>query len=188
MIEVVSGEFDAILAAAKGGDANGLESLYRSFRGPVLRFFYGQHPGDAEDLTSEVFVSVAESLSRFEGDEAGFRSWLFTIAYRRLTDHRRRWARRKSVPLSPERLSRHAAQGNSEVDAMASVATGAAMSTIAHLPAAQAEVLLLRVIADLSVDEVGRIVGRTPEAVRALQYRALRRLAGQLELVGSGVS
>ncbi|MBO0728414.1 MAG: RNA polymerase sigma factor [Acidimicrobiaceae bacterium] len=183
---MASGEFDVTLAAAKRGDASGLARLYANYRPAVLQFFRGQDPAEAEDLTSDVFVSVARSLGRFRGDEPGFRSWLFTIAHRRLTDHRRRRARRPSEPLPPEHLVRHGTQGDAEWDAMSVVGTTTAISRIASLPSAQAEVLLLRVVADLSVTEVSRIVGRNPPAVRALQYRALRRLAGEFELAREG--
>ena len=57
---------------------------------------------------------------------------------------------------------------------------GPSDARIATLPSDQAEVLLLRVIADLSVQEVATIVGKRPGAVRALQLRALRRLAREL--------
>jgi RNA polymerase sigma-70 factor (ECF subfamily) len=183
---VASGDFDVTLAAAKRGEAWGLEGLYRNHRPAVLRFFYGQHLAEAEDLTSDVFVSVARSLTKFKGDESSFRSWVFTIAHRRLTDHRRRWARRPSEPFPPERMARHGTQGDAELDAMSSVGTGRAISRIASLPPAQAEVLLLRVVADLPVTEVSRILGRKPEAIRALQHRALRRLARELELEPEG--
>jgi RNA polymerase sigma-70 factor (ECF subfamily) len=60
---------------------------------------------------------------------------------------------------------------------MAALATRAALERIATLPPAQSEVLLLRVVADLSVDDVAAILGKRPAAVRALQHRALLRLA-----------
>ena len=60
---------------------------------------------------------------------------------------------------------------------MAALGTQAALDLIASLAPAQAEVLLLRVVADLSVDEVAKIVGKRPTAVRALQHRAIVTLA-----------
>lgn len=176
---VPSVPFDDLLAAAQKGDAGAFGALYRTFGPLVHRFFRVQQPAEAEDLTSEVFVSVAESLHRFAGDEAAFRGWVFTIAHRRLIDHRRRWARRQSH-MQALWSRRAEAPGNVEDEAVAMLATGAALSLIAGLPPAQAEVLLLRVVADLSSEQIGRIVGRRSDAVRALQHRALRRLARQL--------
>src|SRR5438105_10345133 len=133
--------------------------------------------GEAEDLAADVFVAAAEGLARFEGGEQGFRSWLFTIAYRKVGQLRRRLGRRRTDPAPAEDVAEHLAPGDAEADAMAVLATRAALERIAALPAAQSEVLLLRVVADLSVDDVAAIVGKRPAAVRALQHRALLRLA-----------
>ncbi len=60
---------------------------------------------------------------------------------------------------------------------MAAITTQDALALIATLPPAQGEVLLLRVVADLSVDDVAQIVNKRPTAVRALQHRAIVGLA-----------
>lgn len=173
--------FEDVLAAGKHGEAWAFEALYRSFGPLVLRFFRTQEQAEAEDLTSDVFVSVAESIVRFSGDETAFRAWIFTIAHRRLIDHRRRWVRREShLQMLRDRGSAHTSP-DAEDEAIVMLTTSAAMSRIADLPPAQAEALLLRVVADLSAEQIGRIVGRRPDAVRALQHRALRRLARQLD-------
>src|SRR5207302_6798332 len=101
----------------------------------------------------------------------------FTIAYRKVGQLRRRLGRRRTDPVPAEDVAEHLAPGDAEADAMAVLATRAALERIAALPPAQSEVLLLRVVADLSVDDVAAIVGKRPAAVRALQHRALMRLA-----------
>jgi RNA polymerase sigma-70 factor (ECF subfamily) len=105
---------------------------------------------------------------------------VFTIAYRRLADLRRRNARRRTDPSPTELIADHVNAGDAEHDVMQLVGTSTALARIAALPAAQAEVVLLRVVADLSVDDVAKIVGRRPGAVRALQHRALQRLAREM--------
>ncbi|MBV8986185.1 MAG: sigma-70 family RNA polymerase sigma factor, partial [Acidimicrobiia bacterium] len=75
-------QFSDVLNAARTGAPWALERLYREFHPSVLAFLRARAPADAEDLASEVFIAVAEGLVRFEGDEDGFRSWLFTITYR----------------------------------------------------------------------------------------------------------
>ena len=173
--------FSDVLSAAQAAQEWALERLYREYRPPVLKYFYAQQPRDADDLTSEVFLSVASSLDHFSGDEAGFRSWVFTIAHRRLSDHRRRWAQAQTDLLAPEQMDRLAPCGDGELDAMSRLGTRTALSRIAALPPAQAEVVLLRIVADLPAEQVGRIVGRRADAVRALQHRALQRLARDLQ-------
>ena len=183
--------FPEVLGAARTGAPWALEALYREFHPAVLGFLRARAPGEAEDLASDVFVAVAEGLPRFEGDEEGFRSWLFTITYRKVGQLRRRVGRRRTDLEPPEDVGERLAPGDAESDAMAALGTQAALELIASLPPAQAEVLLLRVVADLSVDEVARIVGRRPTAVRALQHRAvvgLAKRAGRPKNTGSGAS
>ena len=167
-------QFADVLGAARAGAPWALERLYREFHPAVLSFLRARAPAEAEDLASDVFIAVAEGLGRFEGDEDGFRSWLFTITYRQVGQLRRRMGRRRTEPLpADERVP----PGDAESDAMAVIGTQAALDMIATLPPAQGEVLLLRVVADLPVDEVARIVGKRPTAVRALQHRAIVGLA-----------
>jgi RNA polymerase sigma factor (sigma-70 family) len=170
-------QFSDVLSAARTGAPWALEQLYREFHPPVLSFLRARAPADAEDLASEVFIAVAEGLSRFEGDEDGFRSWLFTITYRQVGQLRRRMGRRRTDPFPTDEVGERVPPGDAESDAMAAISTQEALDLIATLPAAQAEVLLLRVVADLAVDDVAQIVGKRPTAVRALQHRAIVGLA-----------
>jgi RNA polymerase sigma-70 factor (ECF subfamily) len=172
--------FDQVLRAAQAGAPWAVEALYRELHPSVLAFLRHRAPQDAEDLAADVFVDVAEGLGRFQGTEANFRSWVFTIAYRRLADLRRRRARRRTDPSPMEMIGDHVPMGDAEHDVMQTIGTSSALARIATLPAAQAEVVMLRVVADLSVDDVAKIVGRRPGAVRALQHRALQRLAREL--------
>jgi RNA polymerase sigma-70 factor (ECF subfamily) len=68
--------------------------------------------------------------------------------------------------------------------ALEAQSTRAALTLIAELPGDQAEVVALRVLADLDVAEVARIVGKRPGTVRVLAHRGLRRLAARLESAG----
>jgi RNA polymerase sigma factor (sigma-70 family) len=170
-------QFSDVLNAARSGAPWALERLYREFHPAVLAFLRARAPADAEDLASEVFIAVAEGLGRFEGDEEGFRSWLFTITYRQVGQLRRRLGRRRTEPFPAEEVGERVPPGDAERDAMAAISTHEALELISTLPPAQGEVLLLRVVADLAVDEVAKIVGKRPTAVRALQHRAVVGLA-----------
>jgi len=170
-------QFSDVLSAARTGAPWALESLYREYYPSVLSFLRARAPADAEDLASEVFIAVAEGLGRFDGDEDGFRSWLFTITYRQVGQLRRRLGRRRTDPFPVDEVDERVPPGDAETDAMAAITTQEALELIATLPPAQAEVLLLRVVADLAVDDVATIVGKRPTAVRALQHRAIVGLA-----------
>lgn len=177
--------FEAVLVAAREGDGRALTELYRALYPRILRYVYTVEPVEAEDVASDTWLDVVRCLPRFEGDERAFRAWAFTIARRRLLDLRRRRARRSTSAEDPRRLMEVGPTGDAEEEALASLGTNWAVDLImASLPAEHAEVVLLRVIGDLGVDDVARIVGRRPGNVRVIQHRALRRLARVLEREG----
>ena len=168
-------DFDAVMAAARSGADWAIAVIYRDLDPNLVAYLTARHPAQAEDIASETWMHVASGLDRFQGDERGFRAWVFTIAHRRLVEVLRREKGRTTVPLDDTALSRIV--GDAEADAMESMSSKEAISRIASLPPAQAEVVLLRVIADLSVKDVAAIMGRGETAIRSLQLRALRRLA-----------
>jgi RNA polymerase sigma-70 factor, ECF subfamily len=173
-------EFDSVIVGARSGAEWALEALYLHTQPRLLRYLFAQAPDVAEDLASDTWLGVARALPSFAGDQEDFRAVVFTVARRRLIDHRRQVSRRRTTQVEPAGMSRLGPAGDGEADAMERVGTGWALSQIAALPPDQAEVVLLRVVADLSVEEVASIVGKRAGAVRALQLRALRRLAKQL--------
>jgi RNA polymerase sigma-70 factor, ECF subfamily len=166
-------QFECLLPAAQGGADWALTALYRDLQPPLLRYLSAQEPAEGEDLASEVWLDVARGLPRFEGDESGFRSWVFTIARRRLVDFRRRRARRRSDRLALDQL----AERPDPQDAFSTVETGGVLACLAALSREQAEIVLLRVLGGLDSNEVAAVTGKKPGTVRVLQKRALERLA-----------
>lgn len=173
--------FDEVLAAARVGAEWALTSLYRDVHPGLVRYLHVHASGEEEDLAADVWLEVARGLGGFEGDAEGFRRFVFTIARRRAIDHGRRIARRRTDSADTSVLSERRGVDDTE-DAVVSRLSGdeAATRVRALLPAEQAEVVLLRVVAGLSVSEVAAIVGRTPAAVSVIQHRALKRLAAEL--------
>jgi RNA polymerase sigma-70 factor (ECF subfamily) len=173
--------FPAVLTAAQAGADWAVACLYRDHNPKLLRYLRAQAGGEAADLAAETWLSAARNLRSFDGDEHAFAGWLFTIARRRLIDHRRA-ARRRPVHLLASTNDLAGAAPSAEQTALAGVLGDAQARRItALLPADQAEVVLLRLVADLDVDTVARITGRRPGTVRVMQHRALRRLADLLE-------
>ena len=180
--------FGPTLAAAKTGAEGALATLYQELHPGVLRYLRAQEPNDGEDLATETWLDAAGALARFQGDEWAFRRWLFTIARRRLIDHRRRKDRTPYSYSDINALSARPGLDDTEGAVLASDGTEAALARIAALPPDQREVILLRVLAGLDVAGVSEILGKKPGAVRALQHRALRRLAEQLAREREGVT
>lgn len=175
--------FEVTLAEARAGEREALARLYRDLHTPILRYLVALEPAEAEDLASEVWLQVIAGLDRFHGDERGFRAWAFTIARSRTVDLRRRRRRRPTIAADPEELDRHATIRDVEEEALQELATREAIARIATLTRDQAEVILLRVLAGLSVRDVSAIMRKRPGTVRVLQHRALRRLAAQVTKV-----
>lgn len=172
--------FETLLASVRSGDEAAATTLYRRLQPRLVRYLRYEEPTVAEDLAADVWVSLAANLETFEGDEAGFRALAFTIARRRVLDHRRRGVRRRTSAAPPEQFVEQADVA-AEGDPSDSVGAQEAVDRIVSLlPPQQAEVVLLRVVADLDAETVATMVGRSANWVRVTQHRALRKLAEQL--------
>lgn len=156
-----------------------LESTYRALAPAVLGYFRSQGIAAAEDLTGDVFVDVARGLRRFRGDEHDLRRWVFTIARRRMVDHFRRRRVRSIVSLGkPPEHGRHDPVDGLDVDLV---------GALNRLTALQREVIVLRFVADLPLEDVAKMLDRNVGAVKALQARALAQLSASLDDTQAGL-
>lgn len=168
---------DAVVDAARRGDEAAFSALYRALAPAVMGYLRGQGARNAEDLTGDVFVAVVRGLPRFEGDIDDLRAWVFTIAHHRLVDARRRSARQPdeaATDATLEALSQAVAGHESAI--VDRLAAAPALAAMERLSPDQRAVILLRVLADLSVERTARILGKRPGAVKTLQRRALAAL------------
>jgi RNA polymerase sigma-70 factor (ECF subfamily) len=171
-------DFPAVLRAAQLGEEWAFAALYRHLNARILRYFASRVPDLAEDLTAETWMGAARNLRSFDGDERSFRAWMFTIANRRLVQHWRESTRRPPAEPSSDLDSGQTGAGEVEDAAVQTVVAQEAARLIAgSLTAEQAEVVLLRVLGGLDIGEVARILGKRSGAVRALQHKAIRKLA-----------
>jgi RNA polymerase sigma factor (sigma-70 family) len=166
--------FPTVLDAARTGADWAWTTLYRDLAPAVLSYLRMNGTPDAEDLTQEVFVAVVRGLNEFEGNEDNFRSWVFVIAHRRMQDGRRHAGRHPVDAAPTERLERPG--GNVEDEALESVETDRVRAMFQALVPDQRDVLLLRIVAGLSVNETAEVVGKTAGAVKQLQRRGLAAL------------
>lgn len=171
--DVLRTQFASVLAAAQAGAEWAWALLYRAVAGKVLGYLRANGAKDPEDLLGEVFLQVARNIGTFEGDEQDFRSWVFVIAHHRIVDERRRRRRRPATAVAevPDHVG-----GSSEDEAMAALSSAEVRQTLSVLTPEQRDVVLLRVFADLSLEDVSVVVDRPVSAVKALQRRAYARL------------
>lgn len=173
--------FDTLLAAAQSGQPRAFEELYRALAPAVSRYLWLNGATDPEGLTNEVFLGVFLGLVSFSGLEPQFRSWVFTIAHRRLIDDRRQVGRRPSAASLPVESLDGLAGGNAEDDAMGGMALDRMRDVLACLTAEQRRVLLLRLVADLTVDQVAEATGKSAAAVKSLQRKGLEGIRRRLD-------
>jgi RNA polymerase sigma factor (sigma-70 family) len=175
--------FDDVLTAAKANAPWAFERIYEQLAPAVAGYLRMRGAPDPEETTNEVMLGVFRGLPRFEGDAAGFRSWVFTIAHHRLIDERRRTSARVETTEWVE--GRHEpAGGDVELEAVTGLDDVWIRELLEQLTEEQRDVILLRVLADLSVDEVAELLGKRPGAVKMLQRRGLATLRRLLEHQG----
>jgi RNA polymerase sigma-70 factor, ECF subfamily len=176
----------ADLVGARRREPAAVTRLYTAYAPALFRFFLAA-VGDratAEDLTGEVVKSAIEGLPRFRGPVEALGGWLFRIARHDLSDYRRRQARNLVQPLDD--LLEEAALADGAVDpeelALDRVEGDRVLAALQQLTSDQREVLLLRMVADLTAPEVAGILNKSTDAVKALQHRGLASLARVLGL------
>lgn len=165
-----------VLDAARAGDPHAWSQIYRWLAGPVRGYLAGRGGTDLDDLLGEVFVQLSRGIHTFEGDVVQFRSWVFIVAHNRVLDERRRQRRDRCEARPVEDLEDIAHQGDAELDALARMGEDRIRALLAPLTNDQRSVLLLRFVADLSIDETAAVLGKPAGSVKSLQLRALRGL------------
>jgi RNA polymerase sigma-70 factor (ECF subfamily) len=181
---VLGAGFAATLAQAQAGDETAFATIFRDVQPVLLRYLRVIAPESSDDVAGETWLQVVAGLTGFRGEERAFRAWLFTIARHRAVDAGRGRARRPAVALDEsEGVPQPLAPDTADV-VLERMSTRAVLETIAALPGEQAEIILLRVVVGLDSAEVGRILDKSPGAVRVAAHRGLRRLAGEFDRAG----
>ena len=179
--------FDDVLAEAAAGGPDAQARLCAWLGPPVAGYLRARGADDPDDLANEVMRRTLRVLHTFRGDARRFRSWVFTIARNALVDDRRRLARRPRTAVLPDHdVDVGGARPPAEDDALARLAAERVEERLSSLSPDQRDVLLLRVVADLSIDQTASVLGKSREAVKALQRRALGAL--ERSLLREGVS
>jgi RNA polymerase sigma-70 factor, ECF subfamily len=177
-------EEQRLLRQAQRGDAEAFAELYRAYVQVIYRYV-AHRVNDAqlaEDLTADVFTKALQGLSRYQDQGKPFVAWLYRIARARVIDHYRRTDRR---PVESD-LETEPLPVDTDMDApmIRWQAAKTLRAAIADLTDDQQQVLILRFVEGLRTEAIARLMGKQPNAIKALQHRALRALAGRLERAG----
>ncbi len=168
-----------VVEAARRGEPAAVEAVYRRYAPAVLAFFRSRIADQhlAEDLTADAFVAVLRALPSYQGGPEAFAGWLFTLVRRDFVDHLRRASRRPESPFPEPAEAETGHVPDTADEAVARSEHERVRAALARLSPDQQEVIVLRVVAGLTANEIAAATGRTVGAVKALQHRGLDSLA-----------
>jgi RNA polymerase sigma-70 factor (ECF subfamily) len=159
---------------AQDGDEDALRLLYLRFADNIYSYVcsivHDEH--DAEDVTQGLFARLPTALKRYQAQSVPFQSWILRVAHNAAIDHVRS---RRTVPVEEVRNPDAAAEdvGRDRLEAL--------RTALRTMPTEQREVVVLRFVGGMTPGEIAQRLGRTENAVHALQHRGRRRLRTELE-------
>jgi RNA polymerase sigma-70 factor (ECF subfamily) len=163
-------------------DEKAFATLYSVYFDKIYEYIYYRslRKDEAEDLTSHVFLKAWEAIENYRWQGYPFSTWLYRIAHNQIVDHYR--THRECLPLD---VAEKRDSGHDPMDiAIRASAVSQIRGALKHLTKDQARVLTLRYFEGYSVSEIAQMMGKAPDAVRALQHRALRVLQPRLHADG----
>jgi RNA polymerase sigma-70 factor (ECF subfamily) len=177
-------DFDALIAAAQAGAEWAWGRLVRGVAPQLLGYLRFQGAREPEDLLGEVLLQLARNIGRFVGGEQAFRSRTFTVAHHRIIDERRRLRRHPVDAVGTLDEGSVVSGDTTSAAVLERLEIEAIKAKLAEIAPAQRDVLLLRIVAGLTVQEIAAATGRSPGAVKALQRRGLAALERSLSQGG----
>jgi RNA polymerase sigma-70 factor, ECF subfamily len=169
-----------LVERAQQGSRDALEELYLIHFDRIYSYLHmsvgNRH--DAEDLTTQTFLKMLESIGKFKFQAAPFSAWLFRIAHNLAMDHfraARRWQPEEEVPEPPGDE-----EPSAEAQALQSIGRQSMLELIEGLSPEQQQVLTLKFVFNFPNAEVATILGKTEGAIKSLQHRALVSLQKQI--------
>jgi RNA polymerase sigma-70 factor (ECF subfamily) len=169
-----------LVERAQQGERAALEELYLIHFDRIYSYLHMSvgNKHDAEDLTTQTFLKMLESIKRFRWQSAPFSAWLFRIAHNLAMDHfraRRRWQPEAEVPEPPG-----SEEPSAELEAMQTIGRQSMMELIDKLSPEQQQVLTLKFVFNFPNADVATILEKTEGAIKSLQHRALASLQKQI--------
>lgn len=167
----------SVIKKAQTGDSSAIGWLFDNHHEAIFRFiwFRVQEHSLADDLTGEVFVRMVAELPRYQDRELPFRAWLYRIAHNLVIDSYRTDKSRMFLPLEQAVLSTNPASHPDEI-ADQTLTMERVHRALAILDPAQREVVELRFLMGLSLQDAAATLNKTVAAVKSLQHRGLSTL------------
>lgn len=167
-----------LVRLAKSGDQKAFSALYERYVAPIYRYIFVRvrRREEAEDIAQAVFVKVWRAMPRFEERGSPFSAFLYKAAKNAVIDF---WKRKKESFLDDRdeaalQIEDEGSDANRDLERRQWRAR--LLTAIGALSEDQQEIVLLKFIEDLSNREIAEITGKSGEAIRAIQCRALKAL------------
>ncbi len=178
---------EALMLAYAAGDAAAFEQLYARHRGRLYRYLLRQLRDNA--LADEVFQDVWQRVvsarvgwtNSSKSADAGFATWLYTIAHHRLGDHWRSLKHRPTAPADADERTARVADPDTPERVLSEFERRRQLQlALDDLPEEQREVLLLRLEQELTLEEIADITGVGRETVKSRLRYAMDKLRARL--------
>lgn len=159
-----------LLRRLQKGDQVAWTQFYNKWAQPLYNFILHNgitDPFDVEEVMSDTWLAAPRAIENFDGQNATLKTFLYSLARRKIADH---WRRHKPTDELPETLSQVEEPQERLI----------LQEALASMPEHEREVLLLRYNEGFSVSEIAEIMGRTYKGTESLLSRARKRLQGYL--------
>lgn len=173
-----------LVKAAQGGNVDAIGDLYDRHHAQMFRYVWSRvrERPLAEDLTGELFTRMVTHLDSYQDQNVPFRAWLYRIARNLIADYYRKEGSRNMVSLKA--AADVPAGGQSPVTVVEHKLTMAGVeNALANIDPVQCEVVVLRFIVGLPLQEVAHTMDKSVAAVKSLQHRGLKSLRVALQTI-----
>ncbi len=170
-----------LVARAQRGEVNAIGALYDQHHESIFRYMWLRlaDPELAEDLTSDVFLRMLDALPRYQAQGIPFRAWLYRIAHNLVVDYFRRT--NQHMPLALKAVDDQYAEDDPGATIEQTLLAERVQAALTQLEPSQCEVVTLRFLLGLSLQETALVVGKSEAAIKSLQHRGLGALRRALK-------
>ncbi|EJL20125.1 sigma-70 family RNA polymerase sigma factor [Brevibacillus sp. NPDC058079] len=156
------------------------QQIYEDYSTKIYRYFRYRvkNVWDVEDLTTTVFIKVYSKLEQYDGRHP-FGAWIFRIAHNALIDYMRK---KRESPVDQDTFSNMVATDKLPEECLLNQETTEGLWDKVHtLTKDQRNVIALRYLGDLRMNEIAEILGKTEASVKILHFRGIKKLQQLME-------
>lgn len=163
-----------LVEKAKKGNREAFGELYLKYLDAIYRYVFfrvNQDAQTAEDLSEVVFFKAWQKIGDYIDQGVSFRSWLYKIAHNTVIDHYR--TEKKTTGFKEELINTN---DNILEEFERKIETAVLMKAVNKLSDQQKQIITMKFIEGLSNKELSEVLNKKEESIRALQFRALKKL------------